>query len=120
MSGTVIPALIVFHFRSLLLQGGFFMALFDGGFKIGTGLLVGVGAILLAPVVIPAAAAVIRPVAKAAIKGGFVLYQKGREAIAETVEMFEDIAAEAKAELIEEHEAEIAAVAPAGEAVDAS
>lgn len=95
------------------------MALFDGGFKIGTGLLVGVGAILLAPVVIPAAAAVLRPVAKAAIKGGFVLFQKGRETIAETVEMIEDIAAEARAELVEEQEAAVAA-APLGEPADAS
>lgn len=80
------------------------MALFDNGFKVGTGLLVGVGAILLAPIVIPAIAAAAKPLIKAGIKGGMLAYEKGRELLAEATEVMEDLAAEAKAELVHEHE----------------
>ncbi|MHC1728210.1 MAG: DUF5132 domain-containing protein [Syntrophobacteraceae bacterium] len=78
------------------------MALFDNGLRlgtIGTGLAIGVGALVLAPVVFPAVAAVVRPIAKAAIKSGLILVEKTRELIAETVESVEDMKAEAQAEL---------------------
>jgi hypothetical protein len=45
---------------------------------------------------------------KAAIKGGIVLYEKGRETVAEVGEVLEDIVAEAKAEVAAEHEQAIA------------
>ncbi len=66
---------------------------------LGTGLLVGVGALLVAPVIIPVLAGAFRPLAKAAIKGGYLLFEKGKVIGAETQEMIEDIAAEAKAEV---------------------
>ncbi len=66
-----------------------------------TGVAIGVG-LLVAPVVIPMIAAAARPVAKAAIKGGMMLYEKGREMCAEVSEVIEDLAAEARAEVQEE------------------
>ncbi len=78
------------------------MALFDNGLKIGTPILLGIGLIVLAPVIAPVAASVLKPLAKATIKTGVSLVQKGRELISEVAESFEDITAEVKAELIAE------------------
>jgi hypothetical protein len=78
------------------------MALFDNGLKIGTPILLGIGVLILAPVIAPVAASVLKPLAKATIKTGLSLVQKGRELISEAVESFEDITAEVKAELITE------------------
>ncbi len=81
------------------------MALFENGLKgnILTGLAIGIGAALFAPQVIPAIAGVVKPIAKAAIKGGLILYEKSRETFAEAGEMMEDIVAEVKAEMAESH-----------------
>lgn len=78
------------------------MALFDNGFKLGTGLAVGIGALILIPVVLPVVAEIIRPLVKATIKGGMILIEKGQELAAETKEAIEDLTAEAKAELTQE------------------
>ncbi|HMK43014.1 MAG TPA: DUF5132 domain-containing protein [Dissulfurispiraceae bacterium] len=80
------------------------MALFENGLKgnILTGLAIGIGAAVIAPSVIPVLASAFKPAAKAAIKGGVLLYEKGKESIAEMSEVMEDIIAEAKAELAEE------------------
>lgn len=80
------------------------MALLDNGLKLGTGLAVGIGALILAPVALPALAAVIRPVAKASIKGSLILIEKTRQLIAEAQETLEDITAEAQAELNSEQQ----------------
>ncbi len=79
------------------------MALFSNGLKgnILTGLAIGIGASVLAPAVIPVLANVVKPLAKAALKGGIVLYEKSLETFAETKEVVEDLIAEAKAELAE-------------------
>lgn len=61
-----------------------------------TGALVGIGALMVAPTVVPAVGRVLRPAAKAVIKGGIVLY---RETIAEVGEAASDLFAEARAEL---------------------
>ncbi|MCX7823901.1 MAG: DUF5132 domain-containing protein [Syntrophobacterales bacterium] len=63
------------------------------------GLLIGLGVAIVAPVLLPVIGAAVRPVLKSAIKGGFILYKKSREMVAEVVENIEDIAAEAKAEV---------------------
>jgi hypothetical protein len=70
-----------------------------GNMSLGSGLLVGVGAVLLVPVVLPVVATAIKPLAKAAIKGGILLYDKGKVAVAELQETVEDLVAEAKAEM---------------------
>lgn len=77
------------------------MAFFENGLKgnIIMGLAIGVGTAILAPVVIPMVASIAKPLAKAAIKGGIMLYEKNREFIAEATEVVEDLVAEAKAEL---------------------
>jgi hypothetical protein len=92
------------------------MALFDNGLKgnILSGLAIGIGAAVLAPAVAPVLASIAKPLAKAAIKGGMLLYEKGREAVAEAGEMVEDIVAEAKSELAEEAKQPSSAVTPEG------
>jgi Protein of unknown function (DUF5132) len=62
----------------------------------------GIAAIVLLPVFIPVVTGVGKPIAKAAIKGGIILYEKGKGVIAEVGETLEDIMAEAKAELAED------------------
>lgn len=92
---------------------GFHMFLVDDikGGGVAT-ILVGAAAILLAPVVAPVLAQAARPLLKEIMKGGLMCYQKGREAMAEVGEVFDDVLAEAKAEL----DASRAAPAAAGEA----
>jgi hypothetical protein len=77
------------------------MALFDNGFKFGGSIAMGAGIMLLAPIVAPILVSAFKPVAKAAIKGSMMAYGKIKEASAETIETFEDLTAEAKAELSE-------------------
>jgi hypothetical protein len=62
-------------------------------------LAIGAGIILLAPIVIPIIGAVLKPVAKSLIKGGLIAYESAKVSLAETKETFEDLAAEAKAEM---------------------
>lgn len=69
-----------------------------------TNLAVGAGIVLIAPVVLPIAASVLKPLAKAVIKGGIIAYEGVRVSIAETKETLEDLAAEAKAEISQEKE----------------
>ena len=74
------------------------MAIFEDLFKGNavTGVAIGVGALLLAPGMVPAVGRVLRPAAKAVIKGGLVLY---RETVSEIGEVATDLFAEARAEL---------------------
>ncbi|MBI5236973.1 MAG: DUF5132 domain-containing protein [Deltaproteobacteria bacterium] len=81
-----------------------------------TALAIGIGAAVLAPVVVPLAAAVVKPLAKAAIKGGLIILEKGKETLAEMSEVAEDLVAEAKAEAAKAKET--AAVAEVAGAVE--
>lgn len=93
------------------------MGLFDDVLKgnVVTGLAIGIGAAVLAPAVLPVLAGVAKPVAKAAIKGGLVLFEKGKETFAEVGEVVEDLVAEVKAEISEAEKTASAPVAPEGE-----
>ena len=75
------------------------MAIFEEVFELGGGAVaavaIGVGALVLAPVLLPA----FRPIAKAAIKAGVVAYDQARTAAAEMGESIEDLVAEARSEL---------------------
>jgi galactitol-specific phosphotransferase system IIC component len=71
--------------------------------KIVTGLALGIGAAVVAPVVLPVLAAAAKPLAKAAIKSGILLYDKGKETFAELGEVVDDLIAEAKSEIVESH-----------------
>jgi len=51
------------------------------------------------PIVVPALAAGMRPLAKAALKGGMMVYDKGAEMFAEAGEQLSDLVAEIRSEL---------------------
>jgi hypothetical protein len=65
-----------------------------------TNLLIGTAAVIVAPIVVPAVLAGIRPVAKAAITGGVFLYDKAGEMVTEAGEQMSDLVAEARADLV--------------------
>ncbi|NEO30675.1 MAG: DUF5132 domain-containing protein [Symploca sp. SIO3C6] len=75
------------------------------------GLVIGVGAILLAPIVGPALAKVGKPAAKAAMKTGIVFYEKSKVVVSEASEAFQDLLVESKAELASEAAAKTIEVA---------
>jgi len=80
----------------------------DDFFKSGTplGIAIGIGATVVATAVVPvlpALAKIARPTARAAIKSGILLAERGREFMAEASEELEDILAEARAELQREN-----------------
>jgi hypothetical protein len=81
------------------------MALID---KDARNILVGVGVGLGVSALLPVLGAIFkdagRPLAKASIKTGLVTFEKGREKMAHWGEVFEDLVAEAKAELAAESE----------------
>jgi hypothetical protein len=58
------------------------------------GIIAGIGAVLLAPIVIPVVAGIGKPIAKSIIKGGLVLFEKSKGAVAELGESWEDMVAE--------------------------
>lgn len=59
---------------------------------------IGIGAVVLTPALIP----LLKPVAKATVKTGVILYEKTKGTLAEAGEIVGDIVAEAKAEVIAE------------------
>lgn len=67
--------------------------------SMGTNLLVGAGAALLAPIVMPLVGGLLKTVTKGVIKTGLLAYEGGKEVVASTTATFQDITAEAKAEL---------------------
>ncbi len=80
------------------------MALFDDivegfGSSWVSSVLVGIGVALVAPIVVPALAVGIRPLAKAVIKGGMMVYDKGAEVLAEAGEQLSDLVAEVRSDL---------------------
>ncbi|MBS3908501.1 MAG: DUF5132 domain-containing protein [Actinobacteria bacterium] len=64
-----------------------------------TGIAIGLGAAILVSAAAPIVAGVVKPVAKAAIKSGIILYGRSKEAYAEAREVTEDLVAEARSEL---------------------
>ena len=62
----------------------------------------GLTAVILAPVVLPLAAGINQPLAKKTVKEAIAFSQRCKEAVAEARERFEDVLAEAQAELNEE------------------
>lgn len=75
------------------------MALLGEVFKgWGPGILIGVGAAVAAPAILPAAGAVVRPLAKALIVGCIAAANAATEIFAEAKEQVSDLVAEARAE----------------------
>lgn len=83
------------------------MALMKG--ETAKGVMIGVGLALTAPLLLAAFSGFARPAARAAVKAGLLVYEKGMETAAEFGELVEDLLAEAEAEI----EAERAAADPA-------
>jgi hypothetical protein len=79
------------------------------GMNLGTGIVLGAAAVFLAPMVLPVVSGVIKSLTKAGIKGGLIMYERGKVAIAEAQESIEDLAAEAKAEMAQEQKMSVAA-----------
>jgi len=73
-----------------------------GNVSTGTGIAIGIGAVLLAPVIIPMVGALVKPVAKGVIKAGMMVYHQGEVIAAEAKETWEDLTAEVKAEMAQE------------------
>ena len=73
--------------------------------NIVTGLAIGIGSAIIAPLVVPALSKAAKPLAKAAVKGGLVLFETSKEKLAEAHELVDDLLAEARAELAAEGEA---------------
>ncbi|WP_026732356.1 DUF5132 domain-containing protein [Fischerella sp. PCC 9605] len=59
----------------------------------------GILGVVLLPVFLPVIAGVAKPIVKTAVKGGILFYEKSKGAIAEVGESWEDIVAEARAEI---------------------
>lgn len=81
----------------------------DDYIKNGTplGVAIGLGAAALATVIVPALPALVRaskPTARAAVKSGLILLERGREVMAEASEELDDMLAEVKAELQKERQ----------------
>lgn len=64
-----------------------------------TNILVGAAVVLVAPIVVPAVLAGVRPLAKLVIKGGVLAYDKTAEVFAEMGEQVSDLMAEARSEM---------------------
>jgi len=80
------------------------MALWEGitegfGKSLVPNLLVGAAAVVVAPIVVPAVLAGLRPVAKTAIKGGIYVFDKAQDMVAEAGEQLSDLVAESRAEI---------------------
>ncbi|APO68851.1 hypothetical protein IE4872_CH03251 [Rhizobium gallicum] len=76
------------------------MAILEDALKGGnvvTGLAIGVGAIVLAPLAAP----LLRPITRTVLKAGLVAYDQTRVAVAEMNERATDLVAEARAEMAE-------------------
>lgn len=71
-------------------------------------LMEGIVAVLMAPMVLPIAAGMNQPMAKRTIKDAIAFSQRCKEAVARAGERFEDLLAEAQAELDEETQSEVA------------
>ena len=76
------------------------------------GLIAGIGAALLAPIVLPVLGQNGKPLVKAALKEGILLYEKGKEAFAEATDSWEDLVAEAKYELAQDQREEAKSATP--------
>lgn len=85
--------------------------------EMGKGVAIGFATAMLAPLILPVLTGAARPLARAAIKTGLALYEKGRETLAEVEETLDDLVAEVRAELEQEQQLRQAA---AGHTADPS
>lgn len=72
-----------------------------------TGLVVGLGASIILPRLLPVLTEAAKPLAKGVMKSGLLFYEKSREVVEEIGETTEDLWAEVKAEMEEKHMADL-------------
>jgi hypothetical protein len=84
--------------------------LFKNNVAAGVGLAF--AAAVLAPILMPAMGRIGRPLAKSLVRGGMLMYERGREAMAVAGESVEDIMAEVRAETATAGAAAAPAAAP--------
>ena len=70
-----------------------------GSASLGTGVAIGAGVTLLAPLVYPLVGGLLKLTAKGVIKAGILAYEGGKDVVNKTSETFETLAAEARTEL---------------------
>ena len=75
--------------------------------KVVTGLVIGVGASILLPKLLPVLTESAKPLIKGLMKSGLLCFEKGKEVIAEIGETTEDLWAEVKTELEAEQLADL-------------
>lgn len=75
------------------------MSIFKNNFVVGV--TAALAATIIAPVLVPAIKRGARPLAKSLVRGGILLYERSREAVASAGEMVEDVVAEIQAEAME-------------------
>ncbi len=83
----------------------------EGGASI-LGIAAGIGAALLAPVVIPVLGKAGKPVVKTVVREGMWLYEKGKEALTEMNDAWDDIVAEVQHEMHQSQEPQPASRGP--------
>jgi len=77
--------------------------------NVGTGLLIGIGALILAPVVLPIVGGLLKATTKAVVKTGTTLYDIGSEAVGEVGKIVGDLVTDTTAVFTGEKEgAEVA------------
>lgn len=70
-------------------------------------LAIGAAVVILAPVAIGLIGTLMRPLAKAAIKGGLLVYDRGKGIAAGTSMAVDDLVSEARVEVTEERESKV-------------
>lgn len=78
---------------------------------------IGIGIAVAVPVAVAVLAPYVRPAARSLVKGGLLVFERGREVTAELGEAMDDLVAEVREELHDEREAGGAAVRDAAAAV---
>lgn len=68
------------------------------GFNLGT-IVLGAAALVLGPMLLTAAGGVLRSLVKTGIKGGLIVYEKGKVMAEETRESLQELTEEAKSEI---------------------
>jgi hypothetical protein len=80
-----------------LIEKGSPVGIFKNNLAIG--ITAALAATILAPVLVPIITVAGRPLAKSLVKGGVLLYEKGRETVAGAGEVMEDMIAEVRSEM---------------------
>jgi hypothetical protein len=81
--------------------------------NLAVGITAAIAATILAPLLVPIITVAGRPLAKSLVKGGVILYEKGRETVAGAGEVVEDMIAEVRSEMEQRPETVAAASARA-------